>query len=255
MLTDLRLQKYLEGRLSPQERRDFEELLEKSPEMRARLEVLKEESEGPHLGHRRFRHHLKPDSKRGSRVRTGILLPALVVLALILALASHWFVKPGTNSTFVLQGSTGHSVELLYESPQGWRYFDAGFHIPDSLSFAVRDSGQWHIAVMVVEVVGKEARLLPVWRANDSLTFSKEGRKAIFGSIPQGFPMEDSARVTALLHYVAFFSQEVLPEFREDEASDILQGVIPQRDASSYRYQVFSVKPAELGLSQPLKKP
>lgn len=246
MLTDLRLQKYLDGRLSRQETRELEALLEKSPEMRERLEALKGEGEGAHLGHMRRRRHLQHDAKRGSRIRTGILLPALVILLLILGLASHWFVKPGGNSTFALQGGNGHAVDLLYDSPQGWRYFDAGFKPGDSLTFMVRETGNWHVAVMAVEAFGKETRLLPLWRSRDSVTYAKAGNKPAFPSLPAEYAGKQGNALEGLKHYVAFFSQEALPEFHAEEAADILQGVMAQRDAATYRFQVFSVKPREM---------
>jgi len=243
MLTDLRLQKYLEGRLNAQESRELEALLEKFPEMRERLDALKAEGEGAHIGHLRRRRHLEPKVNRGSRIRTGTVLPALVLLLIILGLASHWFSRPGANSTFSLQASTGHTVELLYESGQGWRYFDAGFKPGDSLSFSIRENGSWHVAVMAVEVYGRQARLLPIWEDDPAKIFTKKDVKPIFPSLPDA--LGDAIDPKALRHYVAFFSSEPLPDFQPDEAADILQGIMPQRDAASYRFQVFSVKPSE----------
>jgi hypothetical protein len=247
MLTDLRLQKYLDGRLSRAEERDLEALLEKSPELRERLEVLKAEGDGPHIGHMRRRRHLEVDTKRGSRIRVGTVLPALVLLLIILGLASHWFVQPGSNSTFAVQSSTGNAVELLYNSTQGWRYFDAGFKPGDSLSFAIREKGDWHVKVMAVQVFGKEAKLLSLWSADSTSIFRKDGRKPVFSSLPPSQAVSDSTPILPeqLRHYVAFFSAEALPDFHPDEAADILQGVMAQRDASSYHFQVFTVKSLE----------
>jgi hypothetical protein len=252
MLTDMRLQKYLEGRLPRTEARELEALLEKSPELRERLEALKAAGDGPHIGQMRRRRHLDHDVKRGSRIRTGTVLPALVLLLIVLGLASHWFAPIGSNSTFAVQASTGRAIELLYDSPQGWRYFDAGFKPGDSLSFSVRESGQWHVSVMAVEVMGKEARLLPLWASNAGKTFAKEGSKPAFSSLPahSAWAGADSNAVANpplpnLKHYVAFFSQQPLPEIRPDEASDILQGIMAQRDAGEYRFQVFTVKSPE----------
>lgn len=244
MLTDLRLQKYLEGRLSRAETRELEALLEKSPELRERLEALKAEGDGPHIGQMRRRRHLEHDVNRGSRIRTGTVLPALVLLLIVLGLASHWFAPMGSNSTFALQASTGKAIELLYDSPQGWRYFDAGFKPGDSLSFTVREPGEWHVAVMAVEVMGKEAQLLPLWASKPGQTFSKSGHKPAFISIPQAQAphASDTSLAQRLRFYVAFFSQQPLPEIRPDEASDILQGVMAQRDGNEYRFQVFTVK-------------
>lgn len=252
MLTDLRLQKYIEGRLSRPEERELERLLEKSPELRERLEVLKAEGDGPHIGQMRRRRHLEGDSKRGSRIRVSTVLPALVLLLIILGLASHWFAPAGSNSTFAVQSSTGKAVELLYNASQGWRYFDTGFKPGDSLSFAIREKGDWHVKVMAVQVFGKEARLLPLWSADSAKVFAKEGRKPVFGSIPplglNPSPKDSSENpllTEQIRHYVAFFSPEPLPEFHSEEAADILQGIMAQRDAGSYRFQVFTVKTTE----------
>src|SRR6187549_3162215 len=138
MLTDLHLQKYLQGMLSKQDERELEAILEKNPEMKARLEVLKNQSEV--LGKPAWqRILLEKGNRSGSRTRYTTLLPALLMLVVVLMVAQHWFSRPGENSTFTMSDGNGSAVELLYDAASGWRYLDAGYKAGDSLTFSIRD--------------------------------------------------------------------------------------------------------------------
>ena len=237
MLTDLRLRKYLDGELSLNEAKEVELLLEKNPELKSRLETLRTDAETI-VGRLRCRRHLGHETRRGSRIRYTTILPALLLLLLVLGVTSHWFVRPGSNSTFTIQGGTGNAIELLYSSPKGWRYFDAGFKPGDSLSITIRDNKPHYVKVMGVEAFGTNARLLPLWASDSSNLLAAKAIKPVFTSLPPKY-----STPLAILHYVIFYGPEPLPEFLPEEASDILQGVMAQRDAETWKFQVFSVKP------------
>src|SRR4051812_32712961 len=162
MLTDLHLQKYLQGMLSDKESKELEAILEKNPEMQARLEALKNQSEV--LGKPAWqRIHLERKAARGSRTRYTTLLPALLMLVVVLMVAQHWFARPGENSTFTLSGGNGSAVELLYDAKSGWRYLDAGYKPSDSLTFSIRADGKFHVAVAAVYGSGPDAEATLVW--------------------------------------------------------------------------------------------
>jgi hypothetical protein len=158
MLTDLHLQKYLDGELSEEDEKELEARLEKDPDLKARLEALENQSQvvGQHAWqrYRKGRH-----ARRGSRTRYTTMLPALLFLIVVLMVARHWFVRPGENSTFTLSGGNGNAVELLYDAPTGWRYLDKEYAAGDSLTFSVRDTGSYHIAVAAVFGDGAEAEV------------------------------------------------------------------------------------------------
>src|SRR5690606_4465241 len=100
------------GLLSDEEAREVEALLEKSPELKARLETLKSRSEvtGRPTWERVL---LGRRNRRGSRTRATILLPLLLAIGIILALSGHWFSPPGGNSTFTLADGNGTALELI----------------------------------------------------------------------------------------------------------------------------------------------
>src|SRR5690606_4380114 len=162
MLTDLHLQKYLQGLLSDKESKELETILEKNADMRARLESLKNQSEV--LGKPAWqRIHLDRRSRKGSRTRYTTLLPALLMLMVVLLVAQHWFSRPGENSTFIMSGGNGSDLELLYNSPKGWRYLDAGYQPGDSLTFSIRSDDRYHVAVVAIYGRGPDAEVVTAW--------------------------------------------------------------------------------------------
>lgn len=235
MLTDLRLQKYLQGLLSEADAREVEALVARNPDMQARLEALKSQSEivGRPMWHRvlldrRTRHG-------GSRTRTTILLPVLVIVAVVLMLGGHWFSKPGENSTFILSGGNGTALELLYNSNTGWRYLDAGFRGGDSLTFAVRDSGIYHVAVQAVFGRGRDAEVLPLFAGGEA-RFGKEGAKP-------GFLADRGEAGRRPSQILVFYDEAPLPDLPAARVLDIVETLGNERGGLDFRYQVFSSGP------------
>jgi hypothetical protein len=235
MLTDLRLRKYLEGLLSDEDAREVEALLGKSPELKARLETLKARSEvtGRPMWERVM---LGRKDRRGSRTRTTILLPLLLVIGVILALSGHWFSPPGENSTFTLADGNGTSLELLYDSKSGWRYLDAGYREGDSLSFSVRDSGTYHVAVMAVYGRGREARVSTLWADAPARRYSRESAKPTF--LPATTP--ETGRPGRI---VVFYDDVPLPDLPAERVLDIVEMRGNERGGLDFLYQVFSSGP------------
>lgn len=235
MLTDLRLQKYLQGLLSEEDAREVEALLARNPEMQARLEALKTQSEV--VGRPMWQRILLDRKTRhgGSRTRTTILLPLLLVVAVILMLGGHWFSKPGENSTFTLAGGNGTALELLYNSSTGWRYLDAGFRGGDSLTFSVRDTGHYHVEVHGVFGRGREAEAFPLF-ASGSDRFGKEGAKPGF----MADPVMTERRPSQI---VVFYDETPLPDLSAARVLDIVETKGNERGGLEFQYQVFSSGP------------
>jgi hypothetical protein len=235
MLTDLRLRKYLEGLLSEEDAREVEALLEKSPELKARLESLKARSEvaGRPMWERVL---MGRKDRRGSRTRATILLPLLLAIGVILALSGHWFSPPGENSTFTLADGNGTSLELLYDSESGWRFLDAGYRAGDSLSFSVRDSGSWHVAVLAIYGRGNEARVATLWADSPDRRYSRESAKPTF--LP-----EASAGTGRPGRIVVFYDDVPLPELPAERVLDIVETRGNERGGLDFHYQVFSSGP------------
>jgi hypothetical protein len=236
MLTDLRLQKYLQGMLSEEEAKEVEAMLAKSPEMAARLEELKAQSDivgrpmwRRVLLDRKTRHH-------GSRTRATILLPLLLVIAVVLTLGGHWFSRPGENSTFTLSGGNGTALEVLYNSAKGWRFLDAGFRSGDSLTFAVRDDGAYHVAIYSVFGRGSGAEVLP--RLTDA-----PGQRFDRRSPKPAFLAGDSAHPGKPAQIIVFYDDTPLPELPAHRVLDILESKGNERGGLDFQYQVFSSGP------------
>lgn len=236
MLTDLRLQKYLQGMLSEREAKEVEALVEKSPEMKARLEALQSRSEilGKPMWQRVL---LGRRNRRGSRTRTTILLPLLLVIAVILMLSGHWFSRPGENSTFTMAGGNGTALELLYNSRAGWRYLDAGFRAGDSLTFSIRDGGSYHVAVLAIFGRGKDAEVATLLAADPGLRYGKDAPKPTF--LPGGGP--DPARRPRQI--IVFYDDTPLPELSAARVLDIVETRGNERGGLDFQYQVFSSGP------------
>lgn len=234
MLTDLRLQKYLQGLLSDAEAKEVEALMEKNPEMKARLEALKTQSEvlGKPMWQRVL---LGRKSRHGSRTRSTILLPLLVVVAVILMLSGHWFSKPGENSTFTLAGGNGTALELLYNAQTGWRYLDAGFRGGDSLTFAIRDEGSYHVAVLSIFGRGRDAEVVPVLNPSNS-RYDKAMAKPTF--LPG-----DASHDQRPSQIIVFYDDNPLPELPASRVLDILETKGNERGGMDFQYQVFSSGP------------
>jgi hypothetical protein len=235
MLTDLRLQKYLQGLLSEEDAREVEALVAKNPEMQARLEALKARSEI--VGRPMWQRVLLDGKARhgGSRTRTTILLPMLIVVALVLMLGGHWFSKPGENSTFTMAGGNGTALELLYNSETGWRYLDAGFRGGDSLTFAVRDSGRYHVAVVAVFGRGRDAEVQLLFAGGED-RFGKAGAKPGFLADPDGSGRRPS-------QILVFYDDTPLPDLSAAHMLDIVETRGNECGGLEFRYQVFSSGP------------
>lgn len=235
MLTDLRLQKYLQGMLSAAESKEVEALVENSPEMKARLEALKAQSEV--LGKPMWQRVLLGRQNRlGSRTRSTILLPLLLVVAVILMLSGHWFSKPGENSTFTLAGGNGAALELLYNAQSGWRYLDAGFRGGDSLTFSIRDNGSYHVSIHSVFGRGKDAEVVPLVTDGPENRFEKNSPKPTFlaGDAEQG------RRPSQI---IVFYDDTPLPDLPAARVLDILETKGNERGGMDFQYQVFSSGP------------
>lgn len=235
MLTDLRLQKYLQGLLSDEDAKELETYIERNPEVKARLEALKTQSEI--VGRPMWQRILLDRKGRhgGSRTRTTLILPLLIVVAVVLALGGHWFSKPGENSTFTLAGGNGTALELLYDSPSGWRYLDASFRHGDSLTLSVRDGGPWFVAVLAISGRGKEALVRALW-TDSTHSFSKSGPTPSFLASPEpgGLPPRQ---------IVVFYDDTPLPELSAPRVLDIVETHGNERGGLEFHFQVFSSGP------------
>jgi hypothetical protein len=249
MLTDLHLQKYLQGMLSEKESEELEAMMEKNPELKARLETLKNQSEvlGKPAWHRI---HLERGSRRGSRTRYTTLLPALLVLVLVLMVAQHWFSRPGQNSTFTMSEGNGSGVELLYNAQNGWRYLDAGYKPTDSLTFSIRDEGRYHVAVAAIYGNGPDAEVNLAWPDAPERVYDQKSTKPVF--LPKYQPpatpdaaggaaskQVDPASVTPS-QIVVFYDDAALPELSAARVLDILASHGNERGGMDFQYQVYS---------------
>ena len=238
MLIDLRLQKYLQGRLTPAEERALEVLLEKNPDLQRRLEELEQRG---HTIRRPIWERLLLDKgrRKGSRVRATTFLPALLLLAVVLIVSGHWFSKPGANSTFTLNGGNGTAVELLYDSQSGWRYLDAGFRFGDSLTVSIHDDKQYHISIVAIYGQGPEAMVAPVWKTNGEQTLGN-------ATFPK--PVFRLAAVSGTgnagpRQFVVFYDEVPLPNLPDDRILDLLASHGNERGGLDFYYQIFSASP------------
>lgn len=253
MLTDLHLQKYLQGLLSKQEEQELEAIIGKNPEMQARLEVLKNQSEV--LGKPAWqRILLEKGNRSGSRTRYTTLLPALLMLVVVLMVAQHWFSRPGANSTFTMNEGNGSAVELLYNAASGWRYLDAGYKAGDSLTFSIRDEGSYHVAVAVVYGDGPDAEVGISLPDAPDRAFDAKSLKPVFVPTPyqelatreelatRGAKADSSAGPTAVVHsqIIVFYDDNPLPELSEAHVRELLFSHGNERGGLEFRYQVYS---------------
>ena len=254
MLTDLHLQKYLQGMLSKQDEQELEAILEKNPEMKARLEVLKNQSEV--LGKPAWqRILLEKGNRSGSRTRYTTLLPALLMLVVVLMVAQHWFSRPGENSTFTMNEGNGSAVELLYNSASGWRYLDAGYKAGDSLTFSIREEGRFHVAVAAVYGAGPDAEVAVSLPDAPDRVFDKNSPKPVFLPASKSIPApsesdtgtsaiskDSSAGPTAVgpSQIIVFYDDAPLPELSEARVRELLFSHGNERGGLDFQYQVFS---------------
>lgn len=257
MLTDLHLQKYLQGMLSKQDEKELEAILEKNPEMKARLEVLRKQSEV--LGKPAWqRILLEKGSRRGSRTRYTTLLPALLMLVVVLMLAQHWFSRPGENSTFTMNEGNGTAVELLYNAASGWRYLDADYKAGDSLTFSIRDQGSYHVAVAVAYGNGPDAEVAMSLPDAPDRVYDRQSPKPVFlpARLPghAGYGPGDSSREkpadakdpsttptrVAPSQIIVFYDESPLPELSGAFVRELLFSHGNERGGLDFQYQVFS---------------
>jgi hypothetical protein len=247
MLTDLHLQKYLQGMLSQKEEKELEAILEKNPDMKARLEVLKNQSEV--LGKPAWqRIHLERSNRSGSRTRYTTLLPALLMLVVVLMVAQHWFSRPGQNSTFTMSEGNGSGVELLYNAPSGWRYLDAGYRAGDSLTLSIRAEGKYHVAVAAVFGNGSDAEVVMVLPDAPDRVYDQKSAKPVFVPVSRtAVAPNDSGRVPEAeipaippSQILVFYDDAPLPEFSGARVLDLLSSHGNERGGLDFQYQVFS---------------
>lgn len=240
MLTDLYLQKYLDGELSEEDEKELEARLEKDPELQKRLEALENQSQviGKH-GWQRMREGRH--NRRGSRTRYTTLLPALLFLILVLMVAGHWFSRPGENSTFTMAGGTGNSVELLYDSPSGWRYLDKGYHPADSLTLSVRDSGTYHVAVAAIYHIGGEPEVVMAWPDAPDRAYDQKSPKPVFRPVSASADTtsRDAGAEVAPGQIVVFYDDAPLPELPAKRILELVSAG-PSKGGEEFRYQVFT---------------
>lgn len=241
MLTDLYLQKYLDGELSEADEKELEARLEKDPELQARLEALENQSQvlGQH-GWQRMRKGRH--ARKGSRTRYTTMLPALLFLILVLMVAEHWFSRPGENSTFTMSGGNGSSVEVLYNSPNGWRYLDKGYSPADSLTFSVRDKGRYHVAVAAIYGTGPDAEVVLAWPDVPDRTYDAKAVKPVFRPVSASADSasRDAGAEIAPSQIVVFYDDAPLPELPAVRVLE-LAAIRPDRNGGEeFRYQVFS---------------
>jgi hypothetical protein len=239
MLTDLHLHKYLEGRLSDKESDEVEKMLAKNPDMQARLEVLKNQSQV-----------LKPtwqrvlterSTRRGSRTRYTTLLPALLMLMVVLMVTRHWFARPGENSTFTMNDGNGTSLELLYNSKFGWRYLDAEFRPSDSLSISIRDTGTYHVSVMAIYGHGPDAEVRPILLDGADKTFAKSSAKPVFLiGTGDSTGLDSHSQTLTPSQIMVFYDDIALPPLDRSTVLDILTTHGNERGGLNFQYQVFS---------------
>ncbi|MDB5104670.1 MAG: hypothetical protein JWP91_2359 [Fibrobacteres bacterium] len=245
MLTDMHLQKYLQGMLSEKENKELEAILAKNPEMQARLEVLKNQSEV--LGKPAWqRIHLEKANRTGSRTRYTTLLPALLMLVVVLMVAQHWFSRPGENSTFVMSEGNGSGVELLYNAKSGWRYLDAEYRGSDSLTFSIRDEAKYHVAVAAVYGSGSDAEVVMALPDSPDAAYDKKSPKPVFLPVSRTAP-SDSGRADATgpsvlspSRILVFYDDAPLPELSAARVLDLLSSHGNERGGLDFQYQVFS---------------
>lgn len=242
MLTDLHLQKYLQGMLSDKESKELEAMLEKNPDMRARLEALKNQSEV--LGKPAWqRIHMERKSRTGSRTRYTTLLPALLMLLVVMMIARHWFSRPGENSTFTMSGGNGTGVELLYDAASGWRYLDAGYAAGDSLTVSVREDGPLHLAVAAVYGRGPDAEVVMALTDAPERIFDKNSPKPVFlprsGTVPAG-PAPAGPKP---MQIIVFYDDAPLPVLSGERVLELLSSQGNERGGLDFRYQIYSAGP------------
>ncbi|MEO6098179.1 MAG: hypothetical protein ABIW76_21940 [Fibrobacteria bacterium] len=236
--------------LSKQEATDLEAILEKNPEMKARLEVLKNQSEV--LGKPAWqRIHLERGSRSGSRTRYTTLLPALLMLVVVLMVAQHWFSRPGENSTFTMSDGNGSGVEILYNAKSGWRYLNADYTATDSLTFSIRDEGRYHVAVAAVYGRGQDAEVVMVFGDAPDRVFDRKSPKPVFLPVPKAASAPtatgDSGRAAlvgsatiAPTQIIVFYDDAPLPELSDANVLDLLFSHGNERGGLDFQYQVFS---------------
>jgi hypothetical protein len=162
------------------------------------------------------------------------MLPALLFLILVLMVARHWFVRPGENSTFTQSGGNGNAVELLYDAPSGWRYLDKEYAAGDSLTFSVRDSASYHVAVAAVFGEGPDAEVAFAWQDAADRSYDQKAKKPVF------LPASRTAPGVAPSRMIVFYDDKPLPELTSARVLDLLPSQGSERGGLEFKYQVFS---------------
>ncbi len=232
MITDLRLQKYLEGLLSKEETEYVEAQLSKSEEWQARLEVLQNK---PQVFARPIWQRVLMHRKQytGSKMRFNSVMPILLLIVILVAISGHWFAKPGSNSTFILQDGNASSLELIYNSAQGWHYFDANFSVQDSLSFSIHDSGSYYVQVLGVYEKNQALHTFSIWE-DSSRAFVKADKK------PEFALLKNSKKDFVPKFFLLVYDRKPLPHW--DEAT-LLQWLTTKSSPrmAPFLFQIFHV--------------
>ncbi len=233
MITDLHLQKYLDGRLSESETQAVAEMLAKSPELRERLAALENQSQI--VGRPRWARLLLDRKDLARRKSKWTYLPIVILILFIFSLAGHWFSRPGDNSTFTYQAGNASSIELLYDGDNRWRYLDLRYQLNDSLTFSIRDEGRYFVGVYAL--YGSEGdgdvKMLRVFTSDQAYSRSE--------TIPTFLlpPPMGSNTSTAPDHFLIAYHREFLPEI----SPEILATLWTSDAAPPFKFQLFSLSP------------
>ncbi len=177
-------------------------------------------------------------TRHGSKVRYTTILPALLILVLVLVLASHWFGKPGGNSTFIHAGGNGTSVELLYNSSSknegGWRYIDKEFKPEDSLTFTVRDKGKYAIKVYGIYAGIPEPVAEEIWKSPAERRYSNTDPEPIFTSNP-------TQNKSAPQFLAVVYDTASLDALLAEDIPGLLHNGVTGGRTQNLHYQVFRV--------------
>ncbi len=232
MITDLHLQKFLEGRLSVDESEAVREMLKKSPELQERLDAL--EGRSQIVGRSRWA-RLFLDRKDTRRKSKWTYLPIVILILFIFSLAGHWFSRPGDNSTFTYQAGNASAVELLYDGEQHWRYLDLRYSPTDSLTFSIRDKGRYYVGVYALYNRDGNPEVIPVFSGVEPFARS--------GNMPK-FMLQDhdgNPASTAPDHFLVAYHADFLPRVQPE----IIPFLWSQGASPGFHFQIFSLSQSQ----------
>ncbi|NET23868.1 MAG: hypothetical protein F6K07_33320 [Okeania sp. SIO1H5] len=230
MISDLHLLKFLQGKLSEKESQALIEQMKQSPELKQRLRNLQAQS----VSVRRplWQRVLFEKKTVDHRVfRVTIIFPSLVLVAFVTLLALHWIARPGSNSTLTYLRGNSESIELLYESKEGWRYFNAGFNLKDSLTIAIQDSISYHCALYLIR--SNPYQVLPVWKHDELL--SQKNTMPRFQLPQEVVSMKRTDRLL-LVH-----SPHPLPHLSEEQVRAVQERELDNLEDLSFQFMLYAL--------------